>query len=121
MQTLRLKRGVEEALDQITPVEGEPVWSTDTKDLRVGDGSTPGGVPVASRAFVEDALAARRYVHQQHHPEAVWSITHNLGIRPHVACTGPLGSTLVGFVNHINENELTVSFGGPISGAADLS
>ena len=44
---LQLKRGTEAQVAVTTPAQGEPVWLTDTKRLRVGDGSTVGGVDVS--------------------------------------------------------------------------
>jgi hypothetical protein len=53
---LQIKRGSELEIDGITPLEGEPVWITDTKKLRVGDGSTQGGINVDSAAISNQAL-----------------------------------------------------------------
>lgn len=40
---LRLRRGLSTQLGTITPVEGELLYTTDTKRLYVGDGATVGG------------------------------------------------------------------------------
>lgn len=40
---LRIRRGVEADRTTITPVEGEPIYTTDTKKLYMGDGTTAGG------------------------------------------------------------------------------
>jgi|TARA_R110000772_G_scaffold136287_3_gene245016 outer membrane lipoprotein SlyB len=50
MGTLRIKRGTKTALQTspgYTPVEGELVYTTDTKEVFVGDGTTTGGTPVS--------------------------------------------------------------------------
>ena len=69
MGTLRLKRGTKEALQTnpgFTPAEGELVYTTDSKEVFVGDGATQGGVPVSvSTQNLEDlgnvqALAAQK-------------------------------------------------------------
>lgn len=44
--TIQFLRGLSANLSQITPAQGEPVWVTDTQQFRVGDGTTPGGVPL---------------------------------------------------------------------------
>ena len=44
---LQLRRGTEAQRTSITPVEGEPLWTTDTTKLYVGDGVTPGGIEVS--------------------------------------------------------------------------
>ena len=43
---LRLRRGTDAERLLITPLQGEPIFTTDTKRLYVGDGSTVGGVLV---------------------------------------------------------------------------
>lgn len=40
---LQIRRGTESEINQIIPLSGEPVWTIDTKNFRVGDGSTYGG------------------------------------------------------------------------------
>ncbi len=50
MGTLRIKRGTKTALQDspgFTPAEGELVYTTDSKEVFVGDGATVGGVPVS--------------------------------------------------------------------------
>lgn len=55
---LRIRRGTDADRLTITPESGEPIYTTDTKELYVGDGSTEGGIlvgPVTSIAnIVED-------------------------------------------------------------------
>lgn len=69
MGTLRLKRGTKEALQTnpgFTPAEGELVYTTDSKEVFVGDGATQGGIAVSvSTQNLEDlgnvqALAAQK-------------------------------------------------------------
>jgi hypothetical protein len=43
---LQFRRGTETDRTSITPAVGEPIWTTDTKLLYVGDGTTAGGVAV---------------------------------------------------------------------------
>lgn len=43
---LRLRRGTDAERALITPVEGELVWTTDTKELYAGDGTTVGGIKI---------------------------------------------------------------------------
>lgn len=44
---LQIRRGTLSEVNSITPLEGEPLWATDSKILRVGDGITQGGVPIS--------------------------------------------------------------------------
>jgi len=43
---LKLRRGTDSNRSSITPAEGEPIFTTDTKKLYVGDGSTAGGIAI---------------------------------------------------------------------------
>ena len=44
---LQIRRGTDaERLGSFTPVEGELIYTTDTKKLYVGDGATVGGVAI---------------------------------------------------------------------------
>lgn len=45
---IQIRRGSESNRETIIPVNGEPLFTTDTKKLYVGDGVTPGGVEVSS-------------------------------------------------------------------------
>jgi hypothetical protein len=46
---LQVRRGTAAEVAAITPLEGEPVWATDTKKLSVGDAATAGGIEVGPR------------------------------------------------------------------------
>lgn len=48
MQTIKLKRGQEARRSQVLLKEGEPLITTDKKELWIGDGSTMGGWPVGT-------------------------------------------------------------------------
>lgn len=48
MSTIQLKRGPESRRTQVTPQQGEPLVSLDTKELHIGDGTTTGGFPVGT-------------------------------------------------------------------------
>ena len=43
---LKLRRGLNADRTSITPVEGEPIYTTDTKKLYIGDGTTAGGTEI---------------------------------------------------------------------------
>ena len=43
---IQFRRGTDAQRTAVTPAAGEPIWVTDTDELYVGDGSTPGGVVV---------------------------------------------------------------------------
>lgn len=47
METIiQVKRGAEASRLGVTPLDGEPLFASDTGKLYVGDGVTPGGIPV---------------------------------------------------------------------------
>ena len=45
---LQFRRGTDSDRLTITPTAGEPIWTTDTEKLYVGDGSTAGGIKVGN-------------------------------------------------------------------------
>jgi hypothetical protein len=51
---LKLRRGTNAGRAAITPAEGEPIFTTDTKQLYIGDGTTAGGVAVGGGGGVSD-------------------------------------------------------------------
>lgn len=50
---LRIRRGTNADRTTITPVQGEPIYTTDTKKLYVGDGTTAGGVVIGGTLTVD--------------------------------------------------------------------
>jgi hypothetical protein len=49
---LQVRRGTAAEVAAITPLEGEPVWATDTKRLSIGDGVSAGGYIINPAQFV---------------------------------------------------------------------
>ena len=45
---IRFRKGLEANRTSTTFAVGEPVWTTDTKEFFVGDGSTPGGIKISN-------------------------------------------------------------------------
>ena len=54
---LRLRRGLDIERSAITFAEGEPLYTTDTKQLYIGDGITPGGVQIGGMNNLIDDTA----------------------------------------------------------------
>jgi hypothetical protein len=48
---LQVRRGTAAEVAAITPLEGEPVWATDTKKLYIGDGLSSSGYPINATTF----------------------------------------------------------------------
>ena len=61
------------------------------------------------------------YSHTQSVSSATWTITHNLGYRPAVSVVDSGGNHVIGDVNYISTNSLTISFSSPFGGSAYLS
>lgn len=61
------------------------------------------------------------YTHIQGIPESIWTITHNLNKRPSVSIVTSFGAAVVGEVNYIDNNNLTITFADPFSGKAYLN
>jgi hypothetical protein len=45
---MQIKRGSDSDRQGVVPLAGELFYSTDTKEVYVGDGTTSGGVPITS-------------------------------------------------------------------------
>jgi hypothetical protein len=60
-QKIQIRRGVEAQRSLVTPDVGELIFTTDAKQVYVGDGATAGGLPVtaSSAAFVAKLRGTR--------------------------------------------------------------
>lgn len=47
-ETIQIRRGLNSQRTSVIFAQGEPVWTTDTQAFYIGDGTTPGGIFVAS-------------------------------------------------------------------------
>ena len=61
------------------------------------------------------------YTHTQSVSSATWTITHNLGFSPAVSVVDSGGNHVIGDVNYVSVNALTISFSAPFGGSAYLS
>ncbi|VTU32348.1 hypothetical protein H4CHR_02993 [Variovorax sp. PBS-H4] len=61
------------------------------------------------------------YQHAQAVPEAVWTVTHNLGKFPSVAVVDSAGSHVEGDIEYLDINTVRLSFAGGFSGIAYLN
>ena len=67
------------------------------------------------------SLSGGAYTHTQMIPGTVWSIEHNLGFFPNVMSFDSAGTQIVGEVEHIDKNVLTITFSAATGGKAYLS
>lgn len=72
-------------------------------------------------SFVDNSGGDKSYAHTQGSASATWNITHNLGKRPSVSVQDSAGSDIIGQVSHTDNNSLTITFSGAISGKAYLN
>ena len=67
------------------------------------------------------SLSGGAYTHDQMTPDTVWSITHSLGFFPNVMSFDSAGTQIIGDVNHIDKNSMTITFSHSNAGKAYLS
>jgi hypothetical protein len=58
------------------------------------------------------------YLHDQGVPSAVWTITHNLNKKPAIMAFDSAGTEVVGSVQIIDDNNITITFTAGFSGKA---
>lgn len=64
----------------------------------------------------------KTYYHDQAMPSALWTITHNLKKKPSVTVFDSTNKEVQGgYVEHIDNDSLTIEFGAPFSGKAQLN
>lgn len=60
------------------------------------------------------------YIHTQSVAATVWTVNHDLGIRPSVATFSLGGVEIIGAVQHLSINTLTITFNTAIAGTARI-
>ena len=61
------------------------------------------------------------YVHNQNVPASYWNIVHNLASYPSVSVIDSAGNLVIGELNYVSNNRLTITFSGSFSGQAFLN
>jgi len=69
----------------------------------------------------ESNLADKHYTHNQVATATTWSITHNLNKYPSVSVVDSGNNWVIGDVEYINQNQLTITFNAAFSGKAYLN
>ena len=64
---------------------------------------------------------ATTYVHTQSIPSSTWTINHNLARYPSVTVVDSTGRVLFAAVEYVNQNTITITFGGSTAGQAFLN
>lgn len=63
-------------------------------------------------------MVDKHYIHNQTSASATWTVIHNLNKFPTIAVIDSAGTMVIGDVNYINQNSLTISFQSAFSGKA---
>jgi len=70
-------------------------------------------------AYDEENIASdKNYLHDQGVPSAVWYIHHDLNKFPAVTVFDSAGTEVIGHINHVDENNVTITFTAAFSGKA---
>ena len=69
----------------------------------------------------ENAVPDAHYEHDQPVASATWTVTHSLGKYPSVSVVDSAGDVVVGEINYVNNNSLTINFSSAFSGKAYLN
>jgi hypothetical protein len=94
--------------------QGDPGPKGDTGD--VGPAGPKGDTGEAGPAGATGA--DRTYLHIQLSASTDWNVVHNLGKTPSVSIVDSGGTTVIGDVQYVNDNELLLHFGAPFGGTA---
>ena len=78
-----------------------------------------GAAPTQTLNFV--LPVGGNYTHNQITASSTWTITHNLGFFPAVSIVDSGGNYVIGDVNYVSQNVVTVSFNASFGGKAYLS
>lgn len=81
--------------------------------------------PISAISGLEEKLSSitsdRTYVHHQRIASNLWNIVHNLNKYPSVTIVDSANNIVIGDVNYINKNEVSIEFIGTFSGKAFLN
>ena len=86
-----------------------------------GMGLSSNDYTTADKNKLAALISDRHYKHTQMAAEAIWVINHNLGKRPAVTTFNNYNIEVIGDIEHISDNQLTITFIGAFSGYAYLN
>lgn len=116
---------VTEGPDAVVTVEEEPDTTVavtltppvDAIEVSVPGPAGPQGPPGELIAGTGDLF----YAHTQSLASSTWTVTHNLDKYPSVTVVDSAGTVVIGDVDYIDANSLTLFFSAPFSGVAYLN
>ena len=78
-----------------------------------------GQVPAGDLQAVLDAIVSgQQYTHYQMQAASVWSVSHGLGRVPAVTVVDSAGEVVIGDIDRVDDDNLTISFTAAFSGTA---
>lgn len=93
-----------------------------TDDKMVGsDGTTGTTFNYTAGDLANFVREDTTYVHTQAQSGSVWAIEHNLNRFPSIEVVDSAGSVVVGDIQYIDENNITINFSAPFTGKAYLN
>lgn len=73
---------------------------------------------IYNKTEIDSLVGSSGYQHDQITPNAVWSISHNLGFYPDVSIKDSIGNEIFADVFHNSANQVTITFTGAETGRA---
>lgn len=77
--------------------------------------------PVTLSQVQSLGVSDKTYIHHQLTPSMTWSINHGLSKFPSVSVVDSARTLVVGEINYVDNNNITVTFGASFSGNAYLN
>lgn len=116
---IQLRRDAASSWVAANPIlgQGEPGVEIDTKRMKIGDGINHWN----DLPYVVNPFQVYGYTHLQTVSSPVWTINHNMGKRPAVACVDSAGDEIEGNVTYPTVNQVVVTFSAATGGEAYLN
>lgn len=105
----------------ITETIAVPSPALDLVEIAEQGPAGPPGAAGAQGPQGEPGLSGANYVHNQMVPAADWTITHNLARFPSVTVIDSAGSTVVGDIEYLSNNQVAIHFTAAFGGSAYLN
>lgn len=77
-----------------------------------------GGLDIGNFAILSNAGGDKFYEHVQSASSATWSVNHNLGKKPSVTVVDSAGTKVIGEVEYVDDDNVTLKFKSTFSGKA---
>lgn len=121
-ETIQIRRDTATNWTTVNPVlaQGELGIELGTNSFKIGDGVSA-WLALPYFGGGGGGGSGLSYLHTQSSPSSVWTINHNLGIRPSVELFTVGGAEFDADVQHTSINQTVVTLVAPLSGSARLN